>query len=626
MSFLAPLSALLGLLAIPIILLYMLRLRRRDQVVSSTFLWQMVLQDREANRPWQKLRRNWLLILQLLLLATMVLALTRPFLPIPTVASGNLVLLLDGSASMLATDVKPSRFEVARQAAQNIINNLPEQSSLTLILVSRQPQILATASRNTAELARALQSANATPGNADWSAALALANGSASNQSETTVVLISDGGLPASVSAVNGNVRYIPIGQSAENLAIRALAVRANANGEPQLLVSVHNYGTQPQPATLSIYINNQLFHARQLTVAAAKNSDLNLPVWADTVSIFAELTPTNGNGAVDAFASDDRAWAVYQPTKSGRTLFVAPKGNLFIEQALASLPSVTAFKQSAEQALPQEAFDLYFFEAFAPSVLPPASMVLLNPGENAWFDVLEEVLPSASPLWQVESHPTNRYVDWSAIQIDSLQPLKPKAAYQTQFDPIVSIDGVPLVWAGEVENRRILAVGFDLRRTDFALQVGFPIWMANALAWLHPSTVIQTSGDFVSPGDTVTILPDLAAEQVYILAPDGIIHQSPATEQGAIFADTETPGLYAVLSDNTNQKSVVAGGYFAVNTYSPLESDIAPRAEVRIAQQTVSQSQPNAVGQHELWRWAVLLAIAVIGLESWVYYRGRTH
>jgi hypothetical protein len=626
MSFLAPLSALLGLLAIPIILLYMLRLRRRDQVVSSTFLWQMVLQDREANRPWQKLRRNWLLLLQLLLLAAMVLALTRPFLPIPTVANGNLVLLLDGSASMLATDVKPTRFEVARQAAQNIINNLPEESSLTLILVSRQPQILATASRNTAELSRALQSANATQGNADWSAALALANGSASNQAETTVVLISDGGLPTNVNTVNGNVRYIPIGQSAENLAIRALAVRANANGEPQLFVSVHNYGTQPHDITLSIYINNQLFHARQLSVPATENSDLSLPVWADTVSIFAELTPVSGSGSVDALASDDRAWSVYQPTQSGRMLFVAPKGNLFIEQALAALPSVRAFKQSAELALPQEAFDLYFFESNAPSTLPPASMVLLNPGENAWFDVLGEVLPNANPVWQVESHPTNRYVDWSAMQIDSLQPLKPKATYQTQFQPIVSVGGVPLVWAGEVENRRILAVGFDLRRSDFALQVGFPIWMANALAWLHPSTVIQTSGDFISPGDSVTILPDLAAEQVYILAPDGIIHQAPATEQGVVFADTEILGLYAVLSNNSNQERVVAGGYFAVNSYSALESDISPRATVRLAQQTVSQGQPNAIGQQELWRWAVWLAIGVIGLESWVYYRGRTH
>ena len=64
MSFLTPLGLIGGLLAIPIILLYMLRLRRREVTISSTFLWRQVLQDREANSPWQRLRRNLLLLLQ----------------------------------------------------------------------------------------------------------------------------------------------------------------------------------------------------------------------------------------------------------------------------------------------------------------------------------------------------------------------------------------------------------------------------------------------------------------------------------------------------------------------------------------------------------------------------------
>ena len=62
MSFLTPLFLLLGLLAGPIVLMYMLRLRRREITVSSTLLWQKLLRDREANAPWQKLRRNLLLI------------------------------------------------------------------------------------------------------------------------------------------------------------------------------------------------------------------------------------------------------------------------------------------------------------------------------------------------------------------------------------------------------------------------------------------------------------------------------------------------------------------------------------------------------------------------------------
>src|SRR5574341_1136278 len=105
MSFLTPLALIGGLIAIPIILLYMLRLRRREVVVSSTYLWRQVVQDQEANTPWQRLRRNLLLLLQLLILALLLIALARPFMTVQVVSSGQTALLLDASASMNATDL-----------------------------------------------------------------------------------------------------------------------------------------------------------------------------------------------------------------------------------------------------------------------------------------------------------------------------------------------------------------------------------------------------------------------------------------------------------------------------------------------------------------------------------------
>src|SRR5579859_689190 len=100
MSFLTPLALALGALAVPIVLLYMLRLRRQPVTVSSTLLWQRLVRDQEANAPWQRLRRNWLLILQLIILAALIIALARPFTTVATISSGRIALLLDGSANM----------------------------------------------------------------------------------------------------------------------------------------------------------------------------------------------------------------------------------------------------------------------------------------------------------------------------------------------------------------------------------------------------------------------------------------------------------------------------------------------------------------------------------------------
>ena len=82
MSFLTPFALLSAAIIGPIIVaMYLLKLRREDRRVSSTFLWQRIVRDVEANAPWQKLRRNLLLLLQLLLLLLRVLLLLRLLLP-----------------------------------------------------------------------------------------------------------------------------------------------------------------------------------------------------------------------------------------------------------------------------------------------------------------------------------------------------------------------------------------------------------------------------------------------------------------------------------------------------------------------------------------------------------------
>src|SRR5512144_3087388 len=173
MHFLTPLGFILAGLAVPILLLYMLKLRRQQVQVSSTFLWRQLLRDQQANAPWQKLKRNLLLILQLLILAALVSALARPAVQVPAVASGSVIVLLDGSASMNATDVHPSRFEEAHKAVQTLISGLANDSSMTLILAASSPQALISAETDKTVLKQALDKAHVTQGQADWQAAFA---------------------------------------------------------------------------------------------------------------------------------------------------------------------------------------------------------------------------------------------------------------------------------------------------------------------------------------------------------------------------------------------------------------------------------------------------------------------
>ena len=216
MGFLAPLALTFAALSIPILILYMLKLRRRDVLVSSTLLWQRFLRDREANTPWQRLRRNLLLLLQLLILALLTLALARPFVPAPTVVTGSVVVLLDSSASMQARDVEPTRFDMALRAAREIVAGLKAGNVATIVAVGPQPQVLAQAEGDRSVLRRALDETAPTNGAADWEAAFALAAAVLAGAEDTQVFIISDSALPETLPPLPGEVRFVGVGAEGE--------------------------------------------------------------------------------------------------------------------------------------------------------------------------------------------------------------------------------------------------------------------------------------------------------------------------------------------------------------------------------------------------------------------------
>jgi Ca-activated chloride channel homolog len=247
--------------------MYMLRLRRREVMVSSTLLWQKLLRDREANAPWQKLRRNLLLLLQLLILAALVLALARPFFPVPSVISGSTVVLLDASASMQATDVTPSRFEAAKAEVANLINDLGGDNQMTLIHVGDTPAVLAAATSDKTILRRALENAQPTTAAPNWEAALALAAGAAQGFRDGRIVIVSDGGLSGDLPPLPTAPVYLPVGASGENLAISALATRAT---ERAAVICQHRQpGRAGSTALFSLTLDGVLYDSRRISVPA---------------------------------------------------------------------------------------------------------------------------------------------------------------------------------------------------------------------------------------------------------------------------------------------------------------------------------------------------------------------
>ena len=618
MSFLAPFALLLGLLAIPILILYMLKLRRREVEVSSTLLWQMLLRDREANAPWQRLKRSLLLLLQLLLLTALVVALARPFLRVPTVATGTVVVLLDASASMNAMDVEPTRFEAARQAVRQLVDSLADSGQMSLILVGHQPEVLASATGNKDVLREALGRAAVSEGPADWEAALALAAGAvrAGSAARSIVVLVSDGGLPAEgLLSLPGEVRYVPIGTSANNLAFEALALRPAASG-PQLFANVANRGDADRAVIVSVYIGGQLYSAQQLNVPAGKTANLVLTDLPREPAIYeARLSlPASADDAarVDDFPLDDRAWAVYQPPSSGRVLLISP-GNIFLEQLLAAFPGVQPFRKLPNAPFPTDPFDLYVFDGVISDTVPAGDLLLINPGPNPLFEV-GQVFTNTALLRVAANDPLTSFVDWSEVHV-----LRARQVNVPNWARVlVEAEGGPLVFAGEVGGRRVAVLTFDLHDSDLPLLITYPILMSNLVNYLAPAQAFSAPGG-LRPGETLTIKPAGGDNVIAIEDPHGTRYAATATEAGVIFADTRALGVYSVFS---NQSSL---GAFAVNLFNPAESNIRPAQVVRVGRSEVAASPRQAQGQLEIWPGWAAAAFALLLVEWWIYQRGPT-
>ena len=137
----APILWLLSFLP-ALIALYFLKLKRQDVVISSTLLWKRSLEDLHVNAPFQKMRKSWLLLLQLLILVTLIVASWRLRFAGEHVRGSNLIVLVDNSASTGALEGEGSRLDLAKREALELISDMGDADRAALLTFSSRTTTL----------------------------------------------------------------------------------------------------------------------------------------------------------------------------------------------------------------------------------------------------------------------------------------------------------------------------------------------------------------------------------------------------------------------------------------------------------------------------------------------------
>jgi len=640
-GFLAPGALALAAIVPVIVAMYLLKLRRTEQAVSSLYLWRRMVRDLEANAPWQRLRRNLLLILQLLFLGALILALARPFTWGSEASSGQVVILiLDTSASMSAIDVPPSRLESAKALARQWVDSQPNSTRFTLITAGAGAQVLVASSQDRHQVHRALDGIQATAGGGDLAAAIELASAVAARQPDSLIVVLSDGrvSLPERL-AVKGRLRYVPVGQSGQNQAISAMSLEPNAGGESSIaFVQVNNYGDAPARRRLDLYADGQLVNAFDLEIAPGDQST----VIADALPQGTQVVEAQLLGQ-DVLPLDDIAWAVYND--SGPTaVTLITEGNLFLETALSLLPGlqVTTVRPAdleegwgdgqLSEGLPEGGdllpqlsgptdsmvSRLIIFDAYVPvaASLPSGNLLYIAPPRSTQYFTVTGTVEQPVPRPVDPEDPLLSHVNLAEVGILDAAHISLPDWARPVIVGYAGSEAVPLLLSGERDGRRIAVLAYDLRRTDMPLQVAFPLLLANLTAWLAPGSVggLPTQ---VAPGAGVSLSVPPGIEEVGVTRPDGTgVSLVPGTGQ-LVFADTAKLGVYEIAWGQAERAR------FAVNFFSPQESQVQPAQVLPgLASGGDPRDESPQAARREWWRPLALVALALLAVEWLLYQR----
>lgn len=674
MPFITPL-ALAGLVLVPaVIAMYLLKLRRDQAVVPSTLLWSRLITDVEANAPWQRLRRSLLLLLQLLLVIALVLLAARPFLERPSGLARDIVIVMDTSASMAATDVAPDRMEVARQAALAALRDLPTGGRVSLIAADRSARILVNETTDLGRVRQALADLRPSAMRGDLGDALELAAKLAARSGDAQILVATDAALAETPTAkVDARITVLPVGRDRKNQAIVALAVRTSPSAVTRsVFIGIANLDIEGAQRRLEIWGDGGLIEAKDITLGPQARSDVVIDdVPPDIEALEVRLTGTDpgATSAPDQLALDDRAWAI-MPSTGTKLILVVGEGDPYLETALSYLPNVELYGVAPKDYGPAterqdgRPWDLVIFEGNLPATLPrTAILAIAPPRSSALGDVTGTIKdPGIGSL--APDEPILRFVDLTTTHIAEAQRLVTPDWARTV---IPGPKGSPLLYAGVRAGLQTAVLAFEPRRSDLPLQVAFPILLANLTGELLGGSTAPI--DAVAPGTPVRLTIPPGADGVTVTAPDGVVTEllgSLASGASVTYAGTTTPGIYTVTPIRppagaaspsptgtgptpapTASASASAGSSaspsvtpvdpdapvrFAVDLFDVGESTIAPGSVASIeGLGTAPDPSPTTGGgapverpttRDELWVPIVLLVLVGLCLEWAVFHR----
>lgn len=636
-------GAWLFLLLVPLIIFYFLKLKRPRHEIPSLALWRSVLNDRRVNAPFQKFKRNLLLLLQVLLLVCLVLAAMQPFWPSGADRARYLPILIDTSASMAALDEQErrSRLDVAKEEVGKLIENLLPDQRLSLIAVSSTARRLTDFTDNKRVLRDALQQLEVTPVASRLEDALRMTQALARTVPVETVVLYTDGNLPPEIDfELPFQLNYQKLPAAGQNLGITAVNarrsgdrwdvfVRVDASPEPgsqpvQAKPASKSKGDEenaaktggdvaPLTAGVQLLRDGKPIEDEVISLEPGQSQRIVFHVDSEgAASLELRIKPDG----FDALAADNIAY-VDLPVARPLTVYCPPDLTSF-RHAFRGLSDVVLLPDD-EGKTNAASYDLV--------VTDRKSDGDLESGVTVFVGVIPEDL---SKLVKVDDKAT-QVVDWQRsapllqhVLLTDLQiaerPVSAEEIHDRDYEELgyeILAQGRtgPLILKRETGERPAYYFLFHTDRSTLPFRVGFPILVTNVMHLAQ-----QQAGLAEARGYATGLLPPrtLSPDTTYtITGPDG----------GSISAASNAEGrLSGVAAPAVGRYTVSEGGRevasIGVSLLAATESALTSVDRLQFREVAVGAATTLLKSDRPLWPLFALLGFGLLLVEWWYFQK----
>lgn len=630
MSMLHPLAlAWLGL-AIPIVIFYILKIRMRRVPVSTTLFWRQIFEEKQPRSIWQKLRHLLSLLVQIAFLLLVVFALSEPIFKWEIREARKLVLVVDNSASMNASDSTggPTRLEKARKDALALIDGLRFRDEMAIIAAGTQPTVRCGMTGHQRTLREALEKVTPTDGPTRVKEAVELARrlladkGDSKDSKRQNIVVITDGGFDdASKLAGAADVKVVGVGSGKTgNVGITKFQVRRSLV-DPigyQILVEVVNVSDAVVETRLEMDLDDSAVDVVPLKLEPGKPFR----------KVF-EKTSADGGKLVgkidrpDALPADNTAWAIL-PRRDIQPVTLVSDGNLFLEKVFEANPLVKLAVVNKPPATPS---GITVFHKNVPAKLPPGPVLVIEPTTSTDLWTMGEVQQNPIVTKQEKESPLMAHVRLDNVLMPEARQMKITAP---KFQALAtSLTNDPLYASIERPEGKVLVLTVNLEKGDLPLQTAFPIMVANALGWFA-----GTKGELresLSTGVVTDIELPPSAEAgkggLALLAPDGRSKPLPVSGNKVTVGPLDECGVWSIVREPA-EVSKPASKENAKEAPKPLlevACNLASRSESDLRSSLPAMDSASLAGGFGGWPiWVVLcaLALALAGLEWYLYQR----